>query len=86
MNQKEELNNIMLQIQNYLKSHNVDITFEELYETFQEYGISEQEKNKPISDNDKKQIRDMLNRKKVKENVILLMSLLVMVGIGFIQI
>lgn len=64
MNQKEELNNIMLQIQSYSRSHNGDITPRELYDSFQEYGISKSQKDEPISDNDKKQIWDMLNEKR----------------------
>ena len=63
MSQKEELIAMMLEIQNYLKSHDVYVTTEEIYDSFREYGLNENEKNKPIDDIAKKQIYNMLEEK-----------------------
>lgn len=63
MDQKLELNALMQEIQNYLKTYD-SINFEEVYESFKEYGLEEHEKNKPISDFAKKEIYDILYMKK----------------------
>ena len=63
MNQKEELIQIMLEIQNYLRHNNVNINAEEIYDSFRDYGLSEKEKNQPIPEAAKNDIRNILMRK-----------------------
>lgn len=63
MSQKEELIAMMQQLQNYLRSHDVYVTTEEIYDSFREYGLSENEKGQPITDVAKKEIYAMLEKK-----------------------
>jgi len=63
MSQKDELIAVMLEIQNYLRNHDGYVTTEEIYASFREYGLNENEKNKPINDIAKKEIYNMLEQK-----------------------
>lgn len=63
MSQKEELIAMMEELQNYLRSHSDFVTTEEIYDSFREYGLGDNEKNKPISDSSKKEIYSMLEQK-----------------------
>ena len=64
MSQKEELIAIMEKLQNYLRSHSDFVTTEEINDSFREYGLDADEKNKPISDSSKKEIYSMLEQKR----------------------
>ena len=64
MSQKEELIAMMEELQNYLRSHSVFVTTEEIYDSFREYGLDSDEKNKLISDSSKKEIYSMLEQKR----------------------
>ena len=63
MSQREELIALMLDIRNYMGSHDVYVTTEEIYDSFKEYGLDDNEKNKTISDSSKNEIYKMLEQK-----------------------
>lgn len=63
MNQKEELNRIMLKLQNYAKIPNGIITAEEIEKAFRNYRLNSDEINQPISEHTRTEIFNMLLQK-----------------------